>query len=121
MIFGASLFGQSIYPHGFEHQIDSECRRCGGRGGMGLAGRRIVGRHRELSGRAIASSAKVQKDNMTSSATRTETLSADEQAAAIQARVEGWQLFWRFVWSAALIVSTVGVATVIAHWAEGPI
>jgi hypothetical protein len=57
---------------------------------------------------------------MTLSAKRTDILSVDEQAAAIQAKVEGWQLFWRFVWSAVLIVGTVGVATIIAHWAEGP-
>jgi hypothetical protein len=40
-------------------------------------------------------------------------------AEAIQAKAERWPLFWRFIWSGVLIAGTVGVATIIAHWA-GP-
>jgi hypothetical protein len=46
-----------------------------------------------------------------------ETLTANERAEEKQAKVEGWQLFWRFFWSAGLIVCVVGVATMIAHFA----
>ncbi|HEV8039724.1 MAG TPA: hypothetical protein VGP62_12725 [Bryobacteraceae bacterium] len=47
-----------------------------------------------------------------------DTSSADEQAAEVRAKVEGWQLFWRFFWSVGLIAGTVGVASLIAHWAR---
>jgi hypothetical protein len=46
-----------------------------------------------------------------------ETLTANERAEEKQAKVEGWQLFWRFFWSAGLIVCVVAVATMIAHFA----
>ena len=49
----------------------------------------------------------------------TDTLSSDERAAEVRAKVEWRQLFWRFFWSAGLITGTVGVATLVAHWTRG--
>jgi hypothetical protein len=56
---------------------------------------------------------------MTPASEPIETLSADERTERRQAKVEGWQLFWRFFWSAGLILCTVGIATIVAHW-TGP-
>jgi hypothetical protein len=56
---------------------------------------------------------------MALSSKRNDTLSADERAAEMRAKAEGWQLFWRFFWLIGLILGTVAVATLVAHWA-GP-
>jgi len=48
-----------------------------------------------------------------------EMLNAEERAERKQATIEGWQLFWRFVWSAGVILCTLGLATIVAHW-TGP-
>ncbi len=45
-----------------------------------------------------------------------DTRTADERAEEVQAKVEGWQLFWRFFWWAGLIAGTVGVAALVTHW-----
>jgi hypothetical protein len=40
--------GQSLYPHGFPHQDDFECRRSGCRRSLGFAGDGTVGADIEL-------------------------------------------------------------------------